>query len=133
MHSKIKIYSCFCTHHPPCLVNVKPKRESLSTDTRTPTIPNPCDVTTCPLSTETRLFSYRFYIFFFFSIFLCVFMCVIFVKIFLFVVFRNRTKSFHFSQFSRREKQEKGIKFKRLEYNCPQNNPHFVFKIFLIL
>ena len=81
----------FSTHHPPCLVNVKPKRESLSTDTRTPTIPNPCDVTTCPLSTETRLlwFSYRFY-----SIFLCVCLCVILWKFswFFCVVFRNRTK-----------------------------------------
>jgi hypothetical protein len=47
----IKILS----HHPPFLVNVKPKRESLSTDTRTPTMPNPCDVMTCPRKTDTRL------------------------------------------------------------------------------
>lgn len=44
-----------CTHHPPCRVNVNPKRESRSTDTRIPTIPSPCGVSTCPRIIDTRL------------------------------------------------------------------------------
>lgn len=34
------------TYHPPVRVSVNPKRESLSTDTRIPTIPSPCGVIT---------------------------------------------------------------------------------------
>lgn len=43
------------THHPSALVNVNPKRGSLSTDTLMPTIPIPCSVTTWPRITATRL------------------------------------------------------------------------------
>jgi hypothetical protein len=57
------------TYHPPGRVRVKPKRESLSTATRTPTIPNPCDVMTCPLNTDTRL---HFVVSWFFHIYLCI-------------------------------------------------------------
>lgn len=45
---------CF-TYQPPWRVNVNPKRESRSTDTRIPMIPNPCGVTTWPRITDTRL------------------------------------------------------------------------------
>lgn len=51
---KIKSKNHF-TYHPPCRVNVKPKRESRSTDTRMPIIPSPCGVITCPRITDTRL------------------------------------------------------------------------------
>lgn len=44
-----------CTYHPPCRVSVKPNRESRSTDTRIPMIPNPCGVITWPRITDTRL------------------------------------------------------------------------------
>lgn len=47
----------YCTYHPPCRVNVKPKRESRSTDTRMPTMPSPCGVITWPRITDTRLHS----------------------------------------------------------------------------
>lgn len=45
----------YCTYHPPCRVSVKPNRESRSTDTRIPMIPNPCGVMTWPRITDTRL------------------------------------------------------------------------------
>lgn len=54
---------CFAiifTHHPPALVRVNPKRESLSTDTRIPTIPSPCSVTTWPRITATRLLQIKY-------------------------------------------------------------------------
>lgn len=44
-----------CTYQPPARVNVKPKRESRSTDTRMPIIPSPCGVITWPRITDTRL------------------------------------------------------------------------------
>lgn len=46
------------THHPPCRVSVNPNLLSLSTETRIPTIPRPCGVTTWPLITATRLLTY---------------------------------------------------------------------------
>lgn len=49
------IKKSFISYHPPVLVRVKPNLDSLSTDTRIPTIPRPCGDTTCPLITATRL------------------------------------------------------------------------------
>lgn len=43
------------TYQPPARVRVKPKRESRSTDTLTPTMPRPCGDNTCPLITDTLL------------------------------------------------------------------------------
>lgn len=53
---KLEYKKCWnCTYHPPCRVSVKPNRESRSTDTRIPMIPNPCGVITWPRITDTRL------------------------------------------------------------------------------
>lgn len=43
---KLQMNMVMCTYHPPCRVNVNPKRESRSTDTRIPVIPRPCGVIT---------------------------------------------------------------------------------------